>query len=853
MKLALSFAIALAILVGIAPERYSSPRETIARRDSQSPAEDERGLVALDQALREITNPFTVVCIAARPGDEDDGSLAYIRKKLGARTVVLYATRGEGESSRTRAELNEELAIIHTREAVDAARFTGADLFFLNLRDIGYSKSADEVLAAWGHDDALHRTVRAIRLLRADVIITSHHAMSGEGTERAVARLAFEAFTSAADTKLAPEAGSEVWQPRRLFEAADQRSADVAMNLAEYDRVRGRSYSRIGLSAHQCFVSRAANLDSLTPDRETSYYKLTGPPSEKIQSGAGLLDGLTLPENVARSIAQPRIGDLGVVDAIASGDRLIDALQEKLIEKRAEGSAADLRERYGSEFVRVLRFTAAIERALTLALGLRLEVSLSDTVLTQGQKVVARAVLRSGTSRAFPVVFTSPENIPVTSSSTYKDSEVIGLGAGGVASQQFEYETPKDAALTVPHSAHLHDEEYYSIGSTLAGAQPAEPFGDQFVVSADVGLGQVNIRLAALVRFDVAPPIEIATIPFALIRDWSTPRDIEVAVRMINRTQGALAGALWVVPLAIADDKYEPVRVSFAREDEEIAIKLKLRLPILKPPLATDVLLEFRRERPAAPDALGSAKIALKTIDFSVDGAPKVGYIRGVDNWLWFALTQLGVDQSEIKLEEIESIERGDANTRAQEGCGNLARFDTIVVDENAYATRPEIVLRNGCLLRYVQKGGNLVVLGQQPDDWNLILSNVHFAPFPIKLSKDRITNEFSAVKLLDPDNSLLSKPNKIASNDFDGWVVDRAVNVPRAWSDEYSALVESSDPAEQPTRGSLLAVRIGDGAYIFTSLTLRRQLLAGNAGAYRLMANLISVNRNTKKPFEQR
>jgi len=853
MKLALTFAITLAVLVGTAPSQYSTTRETTALPNPQSQPEDERGLVALDQALREITNPFTVVCIAARPGDEDDGSLAYLRKKLGARTVVLYATRGEGESSRTRAELNEELAIVHTREAVEAARITGADLFFLNLHDIGYSKSPDEVLAAWGHDEALRRMVRAIRLLRGDVVIINHNAASGEGTERAVARLAAEAFTAAADTKLAPEADSEVWQPRRFFEATDHRSADVAMNLAEYDRVRGRSYSRIGLAAHQCFASRAANLDSMTPDREASYYKLTAPPSEKIQSGEGLFDGLTLPENLARSIAQPRIGELGVVDAIAAGDRLIDALQEKLIEKRAEGTPADLRERYGAEFVRVLRFTAAIERALTLALGLRLEVTLSDSVLTQGQKVIARAVLRNGTSRAFPVVFTAPEKIPMTHSSTYKDSEVIGLGAGGVASQQFEYEIPKDAPLTLPHSAHLYDEEYYSIGSTLAGAQPAEPFGDQFIISPDVGLGQVNIRIASLVRFDIAPPIEISTIPFALVKDWSTPRDIEFAVRMINHTQGPLAGALWVVPLAVADDKYEPVHVNFAREDEETTIKLKLRLPILKPPLATDALLEFRRERPAAPDALGSAKIAIKPVDFTVDGAPKVGYIRGVDNWLSFALTQLGVDQNEIKLEEIESIARGDANTRAQEGCGDLARFDTIVVDENAYSTRPELVLRNGCLLRYVQKGGNLVVLTQQPDDWNLVLSNVRFAPYPIKLSKDRITNEISAIKPLDPDNSLLSKPNKIVSNDFDGWLVDRAINIPREWSNEYSALIESNDPGEHPSRGSLLAVRIGDGAYIFTSLTFRRQLLAGNAGAYRLMANLISVNRNTKKPFEQR
>src|SRR6185503_5702289 len=107
-----------------------------ATRIDSAKIEDERGLVALDQALRTITNPFTVLCVAARPGDEDDGALAYLRKKLGARAVMLFATRGEGEDSQTRPELNEELGAVHTREAIEAARIIGSDVFFLNLRDI---------------------------------------------------------------------------------------------------------------------------------------------------------------------------------------------------------------------------------------------------------------------------------------------------------------------------------------------------------------------------------------------------------------------------------------------------------------------------------------------------------------------------------------------------------------------------------------------------------------------------------------------------------------------------------------------------------------------------------------------
>ena len=874
MKLTTSFLIGLALLAGSAPPRYSNFALPAPARGSQGTIEDERGIVALDQALREITNPFTVLCIAARPGDEDDGTLAYVRKKLGVRAVILFATRGEGEVSPTRAELDRELGAVRTREALEAARVIGSDVFFLNLRDIGYSKSADEALSIWGHDEALRRMVRAIRSLRPDVIITNHDSKTGEGVEQAVARLALEAFNAASATKLAPEAGSEVWQVRRFFERTDDATAGARIDLSEYDQVRGTTYARIGLSAHHRFFSRGASFDRLTPERETSYYKLiASAPDEQVTPDAGLREkilrlpiagtppgsvsaglftALTLPENVSRSIAPPRVGDLKIVDAIAAGERLIEALTEKLIEKRAEGTADEMHARYGAEFVRVVRFTATLERAIALALGLNLEVTLSDRVVVPGQTLFARLVLRNGGVRPLPVVFSAPERLPVSDkTSAYNDSDVISVGAGGVVTRELEYETPKDAVFTLPHTAHLYDEEFYAVGSSLPGAQPGDAFGGRLVVTAEIGLGQVNIRLGALARFDVASPVEISTIPFALVRDWSKPRDITIPVRVRNRTPGRLAGALWVVPLALSDDDYDPVHIAFAREDEEVTIKLRLRLPILKPPLAPDVLIEFRREKPAPPDPLGSAKIAVRASGFEVVDGLKAGYIRGLDDWLAFALTELGVEHSELKIDEISVTEHGNANSAGQSriGCGDLARFDTIIVDNLAHFTRSELILQNRCLLRYVRQGGNLVVLSQRSDDWNLVLANTQFAPYPIKLSKDRITNETAAVKITNADHPLMSRPNKITAKDFDGWIVERAVNIPREWSNEYTPLLESSDPGEEPNRGGLLVARYGEGTYIYNSLSMRRQLLAGNAGAYRVFANLVSLPKVNKSP----
>jgi len=66
----------------------------------------------------------------------------------------------------------------------------------------------------------------------------------------------------------------------------------------------------------------------------------------------------------------------------------------------------------------------------------------------------------------------------------------------------------------------------------------------------------------------------------------------------------------------------------------------------------------------------------------------------------------------------------------------------------------------------------------------------------------------------------------------FRGWIVERAVNIPREWPSEYHAAARIERPGEEPNRGGLLVARYGEGAYIYNSLAMRRQLLAGNAGA---------------------
>ena len=123
----------------------------------------DRGEVALKQALVDLTNDMTIMCLAAHPDDEDGATLTYYRKKHGVRTVILVATRGEGGQNQIGPELYEELGVIRAYETQAAANIYGADVYNLNKRDFGYSKRAEETFRFWGHEDSLRRLVRVIR------------------------------------------------------------------------------------------------------------------------------------------------------------------------------------------------------------------------------------------------------------------------------------------------------------------------------------------------------------------------------------------------------------------------------------------------------------------------------------------------------------------------------------------------------------------------------------------------------------------------------------------------------------------------------------------------------------------
>ncbi len=172
---------------------------------------------------------------------------------------------------------------------------------------------------------------------------------------------------------------------------------------------------------------------------------------------------------------------------------------------------------------------------------------------------------------------------------------------------------------------------------------------------------------------------------------------------------------------------------------------------------------------------------------------------------------------------------------------GDLSSFDAIVLGVRAYSVRPELRTFNSRLLEYVKGGGVLIV------QYNLQNFDDQYGPYPFALGSNpqKVVDENSNVQILAPANPVLNWPNKITEADFKGWQEERGHGFMATFGAPYQALFEMHDPGQLPQRGGMLIARYGKGLYIYDALALYRQLPAGVPGAYRILANLVSVGKN--------
>ena len=785
----------------------------------------------------------TALYVAAHPDDENTRLIAYLSNKVKARTGYLSLTRGDGGQNLIGPEIRELLGVIRTQELLAARSIDGGEQLFTRANDFGYSKHPDETLKIWDKEKVLSDVVWAIRTFKPDVIINRfNHKTPGSthGHHTSSAMLSVEAFDMAGDSLAYKNQlkSTKTWQPKRLFHNTSswfyrdkKKFEEIAKDFTKFDI--GVYYPLKGLSNNE--LASMASSQHLcqgfgritTRGEQTEYAAFIK--GDSLKDKNDIFSGINTTWNRVKNG-----GDIGAIlyeieenfDFVNPSKHISKLLEAyTLIAKLEDNHWRKIKEKQVKEII----------EACT---GLYLEASAESSSATPNSKInVDFEVLNR--SDVTMVLSSVTSNID---KKTFAKQTIIG----------------NNKKLKFKETLNLKDLEY----SDPYWLRKSASLG-MYTVDNQLLIGNPETKRPVSVDFDLI----IEGIPITFTKN--------VVRRYSERDKGEIYEPFEIMPLIttklkdkvmiFADENHKKVSVTVKAGANFLSGKVKLQIPDnwMLSPNEHVFNIEKKNDQqtvefsvfPPENESVGKIKVIAvangkeftkELVEINYNHIPKqsvllnseakvvrlnikkvgnkIGYIKGAGDAVPDNLRQIGYTVEEINPSEIN----GD----------NLSKYDAIVLGIRAYNVVKELKFKQKFLLEYVKNGGNLIV------QYNTNRRVDVGAPFTLNLSRDRVTDEFAEVRILDEKHPVLNFPNKISQNDFKGWVQERGLYFPNNWSAEYTPILSMNDKGESPKEGSLLIAKYGEGNYIYTGLSFFRELPAGVSGAYKLFANMLSVGK---------
>jgi LmbE family N-acetylglucosaminyl deacetylase len=798
--------------------------------------------MALLQDLRSFDELGSVLYIAAHPDDENNQLLAYLARGRYYRTAYLSLNRGEGGQNELGPELGAELGVIRTQELLAARRVDGARQFFSRAFDFGYSKSPEETLRIWDHQEVLSDMVRVIREFRPDVLITrfSPPPSNTHGHHTASTIIAQEAFKIAGDPQAFPEQlaeGLTPWQPKRILYngvITGSNAGVVRLSTAGNDPVNGESFASIAARARSMHKTQGfGNTVAGGPTTE-SFQLLDGEPATNdILDGVDPTwgrypNGAEIGRLTEAAIAQFKPDDLAAsVPALLEIRAKLAMLQKDPVvdEKRAQ-----------------------LDSILQGCLGLTVQTTIPSAEVVPGEelKMHSTALVRS----SIPVQWVGTRYPGVNDQLTSVGA--VNLMAQQPASRDSTQMLPASTPLTTPYwlraegtAGMLRVDDPALIGRPdnppvypLAqifevGGQTLEIPDEPVQVANDPAQGETRRRL------DVIAPVALSFANEVQLFAPGATKSVAVeitAFRTVNSGTVQLdAPAGW---------KITPATQLFHLAGVGDKVKLAFNITAPAQPASANISAQvdingtrFDNERivlsyPHIPVQMLQPPAQFKAValDLAIRGQ-KVGYLPGAGDSVAAALEQMGYAVTQL--------------TGADLTPEKLRGLDAVVLGVRAFNERTDLAPNLPGLFAYVEQGGTVIAQYNRPAG----LQTTTLGPYALSIAGQapplRVTDENSPVQILVPGHPAFTTPNKITAADFDGWVQERGAYFPSSWDEaHYTALLAMSDPDETQPSSSLLVAKYGRGYYVYTALGWFRQLPAGVPGAYRLFANLVSLGK---------
>ena len=797
-------------------------------------------------ALMKLEVLGTVLYMAAHPDDENTRLIAWLANEKKYRTGYLSLTRGDGGQNLIGSELRERLGIIRTQELLQARLVDGGMQFFTRANDFGYSKHPDETFTIWDKDAVLADAVWVIRKFKPDVIITRFSTEAGttHGHHTASAMLAEEALKAAADPKRFPEQLKYVqpWQAKRLLwntsswffqgrEAEFDTTSLVKLNIGGYNPLLGKSYTELAAESRSMHRSQGFG-SARTRENPVEYLKpiIGGAPGKDLFSGiitdwSRFKGGEKISDQLKE--IQKNFKHLAPWESIPALVQLHKKIQQ-LPDNPYKGPKL-----------------AELEEIILAATGLFAEASTTEVGAAPNTSVAIKLEVANRAPTAVKLLKVSSPELKWDSS----------LSATLVANKPL----PLNKRVQIPANMHP-SQPYWLVEAPAKGmfkldnieltgtAENKAPINLQLMLSVE-GL-QFSVEVPLVHKqvdpaygeryqpFVITPPVMVTPLQDQLIFSTDEPQELLVRVR------GGKEGVKGTLSLSLpASWQSEPASIPLEalRKGEERTYSFRVKPPkkadtgIVKVVARVDDAAYTKGyETISAPHfpvqtLFPEAAVGVVRLDLKRAGN-LIGYIMGAGDALPTNLAQVGYN---VTLLEPSSI------TPQQ-----LAQYDAVILGIRAFNTQEALKHTKNALESYARAGG--VVMIQYNTAHELVTKEL--TPYPLQLSRSRITDEDAPVRLLAPKHPALNFPNKITEKDFEGWVQERGLYFPDKWASEWQPLLSSHDAGEKPLEGGLLVAPVGEGYYVYGAYSWFRQLPAGVPGAYRLMANLLALGKKQPK-----
>ncbi|MES2574728.1 MAG: PIG-L family deacetylase [Bacteroidota bacterium] len=787
----------------------------------------------------------SVLYIAAHPDDENTRLISYFSNETKARTAYLSLTRGDGGQNQIGPQLRELLGVIRTQELIEARKIDGGEQFFSRANDFGYSKNPEETLEIWDKEKVLADIIWAIRKFQPDVIINRFdHRTSGNthGHHTASAMLSVESFDKSNNPAVFPEQLSLVqpWQVKRQF---FNPSVWFYGSKEKFDAVDKSNFVTIPTGVYYSSIGKSnQEIAALSRSRHQSQgFGSTGSRGEDIDyleqiNGDIVKDKSSVFEGIDTSWNRIKggkpIGEL--ITKITSEFNFENPSASISNLLKAYSMIQSLEDNHWKQIK-----TEEIKKTIAACAGLYLEAVALNQEAMPGSlvKLKLEAINRSSVAMNLKSVTILPESKNIAQNLVLKGNMLQNIN--------LDIQLPSSLDYTQPYWL----KEKGTVGMYIVPDQKNIGIPDiirEVKVVFNIQISGIEIPFEQIVVYkyndnvkgelynylDIVPEISARIVDKVLF--FTNNKSKSIAVK-IKAGKDGVKGQIQLELPEIWEVSPKFITFNLDKKGKERTVHFEIKPPkfdeeaIVKCVAVVDgkrydkeqIIIDY--DHISKQQVLLQAEAKVIRMDLKTNNE-KIAYVMGAGDEVPNGLTQMGYKVSIFTAAEI-SAEK-------------LANFDVVMTGVRAYNTVQGLSKKQEVLFDFVKEGKTMIVQYNSPN--NLVLENI--APFPLKISGDRVTEENAEVRFLAPEHSVLNSPNKITEKDFQGWKQEQGLYYPNEFDKVFIPILSSNDKGESPKNGGLLIAPYGKGYYVYTGLSFFRELPEGVSGAYKLMANLISL-----------